>query len=265
MRLRISLVHYLNAAPLGWFFLHGPKSHQFEVVSASPAQCSEQLARGDVDVGLIPSIEYQRIPGLQLIPGIAVAATNEVRSVLMVQPHDVSQIRTIALDTSSRTSVALLKLLLPARMRIQPEFIPHEPRVEEMLQRCDAALVIGDTALRCKPDQYRIMDLGGAWRAWQDRPFVFAFWACRNRAGNGREIVELFHEARDWGLVRIGEIAEVYARKLNLPAVFLERYLQRNLDHTMGPAHLEGLDRFYRLCFETGLIHNNAALNFIKE
>ncbi|MBZ5495044.1 MAG: menaquinone biosynthesis protein [Acidobacteriia bacterium] len=263
MSLRISLVHYLNAAPLGWFFLHGPARHRFRILPASPAGCAEQLARGEADIGLIPTIEYQRIPNLHVIPDVAIAASNEVRSVLLVRPYGVASIRSVALDTSSRTSVALVKLLLQSRMGIQPEFVPHEPSVAEMLRRCDAALIIGDAALRCSTDQYQIMDLAAAWRDWQGRPFVFAFWACRPEVLPSDGLAEIFQEARDWGLERIGEIAASYSRTLSLPAPFLEKYLQRNLDHTMGPEHIEGLDRFYRLAFEAGLIGRFTPVRFL--
>ena len=264
MKLRISLVNYLNAAPLGWYFLHGPIRHRFRVFPATPAQCAEQLARGEVDVGLIPSIEYQRTPGLCVIPDIAVAAINEVRSVLLVRPTGGANRspRSVALDTSSRTSVALLKLLLKIRMGLEPEYRPHEPDVTGMLATCDAALVIGDTALHCSPEQYDIMDLGAAWRSWQQRPFVFAFWACRPEAMATTDLVPLFQEARDWGLARIDEIAAAYAVALTLPQPFLKNYLCRNLDHSMGAEHIEGLERFYRLSHQAGLIKDLMPVRF---
>lgn len=253
MRLRISLVNYLNAAPLGWYFLHGPMRHTFQVVPATPARCAEQLANGEVDIGLIPSIEYQRIPGLQAIPGVGVAATDEVRSVIMIRPPGSTRLRSVALDTSSRTSVALVRLLLQSKMGLRPEFVPHEPRVREMLQKCDAALVIGDTALRCSPSEYEIMDLAAAWHEWQRKPFVFAVWGCRPEAAATDGLAELFQEARNWGVTRIEEIAASHSRSLELPASFLEQYLRRNLEHTLTPEHEEGLDRFYRLAFESGM------------
>jgi chorismate dehydratase len=261
--LRISLVHYLNAAPLGWYFLHGPKRSNFQVVPSSPAACAAQLAAGEADVGLIPSIEYQRIPGLRVIPGVSISARDEVRSVLMVRPRGLATVRSVALDTSSRTSVALLKLLLQYRLDIRPAFVPHEPRIAAMLRKCDAALIIGDAALRCTPEEYEILDLAAAWREWQGLPFVFAFWACRSEVQDTKGLSELFQEARDWGMARIGEIACEYARRLDLPAVLLEEYLRTNLDHTMGPDHLAGVNRFYRLAYDAGLIENLRPVQFV--
>jgi chorismate dehydratase len=263
LKLRISLVQYLNAAPLGWYFLHGPLRQHYQVFSATPAKCAEQLALGEVDVGIIPSIEYQRIPNLHVIPEISIAAVNDVRSVLLVRPRGSTSIRSVALDISSRTSVVLLKLLLQNKMGLNPEFIPHEPDAARMLQRCDAALIIGDAALRCSAEEYDITDLAATWRDWQSRPFVFAFWACRGTAMAVEDLAGIFGEARDWGLSRMEEIAASYARTLSLPAPFLEQYLRCNLDHTLGPEHIEGLERFYRLAFDAGLTECQVPLRFV--
>jgi chorismate dehydratase len=262
--LRISLVNYLNAAPLGWFFMNGPSRHEYQVIPATPAMCAEQLASGEVDIGLIPAIEYQRIPDLRIIPHVAIAASNEVRSVLLVRSRECTTMRTVALDTSSRTSVALIRLLLNIRMGIRPEFIPHEPEISEMLKKHDAALIIGDAALKCSTEQYEIIDLAAAWRDWQGKPFVFAFWACRSEAAIPGNLVEVFVEAKKWGLARIQEIASCYSRILDLSPEFLENYLRYNLDHNMGPEHIEGLERFYRLAFQSGLIENLRPIDFLK-
>ena len=263
MRLRISVVRYLNAAPLGWYFLHGPLRQQYRVVSATPAQCAEQLARGEVDVGIIPSIEYQRIPDLHIIPEISISAADAVRSVLLVRPRGGTSLRSVAMDTSSRTSVALLKLLLQNRMGLHPRLVPHEPDIAGMLRSCDAALIIGDAALRCSAEEYDIMDLGAAWRDWQSRPFVFAIWGCRESALAVDDLSCIFLEARDWGLSRVEEIAADFARTLDLPTRFLEDYLRRNLDHRMGPEHIESLQRFHGLALEAGLINYLAPLRFV--
>jgi len=265
LRLKISLVNYLNAAPLGWSFLHGPMQNQFQISLASPAKCAEQLAKGDVDIGLIPAIEYPRINDLIAIPRVAIAATNEVRSVLLVRRPGSIRMDSVALDTSSRTSVALVKLLLNSRMGLQPEFVPHEPNISEMLRKHDAALLIGDAALRCSPEEFEIVDLAAAWRDWQGKPFVFAFWACRAAARLPENMVEIFVAAREWGLARIEEIAAAYSRTLELPAAFLEGYLRHNLDHDMGPEHIVGLERFYRLALEAGMIDTLKPIRFMAE
>jgi chorismate dehydratase len=262
VNLHISLVHYLNSAPLGWYFLHGPDRHRFRVTLDSPAGCARRLAVGDADVSLIPAIEYQRIADLRIVPGVAVAAFGDVRSVLLVRRRQASNLRSVAVDTSSRTSIALVKLLLRTRMGLEPLFVPHEPRIAAMLEKHDAALLIGDAALQCSPDDYDWLDLAGEWRKWQARPFVFAFWACRSAARLPMDAAGLFADARAWGLERLGEIAAHYARMLDLPVGFLEGYLRDNLEYGMGARHLEGLERFYRLSFEAGLVDRLSPLEF---
>lgn len=254
MKIRISLVHYLNAAPLGWAFLHGPFRDKFEVLPSSPATCADQLAAGDVDVGLIPSIEYQRIPGLRIIPDISIASLGEVRSILLIKHKNKQSIHSVALDTSSRTSVALTKILLQAKMGLRPEYVPNPPDPTAMLARCDAALVIGDPALKVRPEDYRTTDLAAEWVQWQHQPFVCAFWACRGGMQFQSDVNGMFREAKDWGLKRRAEIAAVYAKSLNLPESFLEDYLVRNINYDFGPEHMNGLNKFYGLAMQEALI-----------
>lgn len=254
MKLRISLVDYLNSAPLGWAFLHGPLAGEVDVLLASPARCADQLGSGEADVGLIPSIEYQRIPGLTVVPRIAVAAVSRVKSVLLVRPKPVRAPRSVAIDTSSRTSVALVRLLLEKKLGLKPDLIPHPPVLEEMLSRCDAALLIGDAALRLSADALDLMDLAEEWLAWQQKPFVFAFWACRQGIPAGSNLVRMFQEAKAWGLEARGWIAEEYSRKVGLPEPMLREYLYRNIHYELGSSEVEGLQRFYQLLLEAGMI-----------
>ncbi len=262
-KIRISLVDYLNAAPLGWSFRHGPQHDRVEVLPSTPARCAEQLAEGEVQVGLIPSIEYQRIPGLKIVPGMAIASRRAVRSVLLLRPRDGASIRSVAVDAGSRTSVALLQLLLEKRMGVRPELVPHPPEPAAMLSRCDAALVIGDAALKLRSEDYRILDLGQAWQDWQDRPFVYAFWACREDSPAAEAIVQALAEAKAYGLARLPEIARAYAKSLAMDEDDLLAYLTDNIDYDLGTPELEGLERFYRLCCEEGITAKNRPLRFL--
>jgi len=263
MKIRISLVHFLNSAPLGWGFLRGPYGKDFEVVPSAPSQCADQLAAGEVDIGLIPSIEYQRIPDLEIIPDISIASLEKVRSLLLIKPKGKTELRSVALDTSSRTTVALTRMLLREKMGIQPEFLPHAPDLPRMLARCDAALLIGDAALQVNPEDYDTIDLVEEWVAWQKKPFVCAVWACRNTGKLPEELPAIFQAAREWGLLHFPEIAAVYAKSLNLPALFLENYLRNNIDFYLGPKHLEGLNAFYRLAARQEIIPELRPLTFL--
>jgi chorismate dehydratase len=262
LKLRVSFSGYLNSAPLGWSFLHGPLKDQFEVVESSPARCADLLAQGRADIALIPSVEYLRIPDLAIVPDIAVAACGPVRSVLLVA-HREREIRTVAVDTCSRTSIVLLNLWLRSVLNAVPEFVPHEPDLVRMLDRCDAALLIGDSALSLPAGRYEIQDMAEAWVRWQEKPFVFALWACRAGNAEGDGLAPLIQEAKAWGLGMRRQIAEIYSRRLNLPAADLEDYLFRNVDYDLSDRHLEGLSRFYRLAEEGGLVPVAPQLRFL--
>src|SRR5580693_2769774 len=147
-KLRISIVEYLNTAPLVWGFTDGPLAGKYELSFTVPSQCAEALRRGDVDVAIIPSIEYQRIENIVVLPDMAVGAKDEVRSILVVAKKPIEMAKRIALDTSSRSSAALVRLLAAGLWKIKPEWIDAEPDPSEMLKHADAALIIGDPALR---------------------------------------------------------------------------------------------------------------------
>jgi chorismate dehydratase len=259
--IRLSLVDYLNSAPLGWSFLRGPLKGRVTVVPAVPSKCADQLSSGEVDAGLIPAIEYQRIPDLEVVPGIGIASTRSVRSVLLVSRRG-ARIRRVALDTSSRTSVALVRILLQLRMKLDPEYVPQSPDLQRMLDDCDAALIIGDAALRVPLDEYDVVDLAEAWIDWQGLPFVFAFWACRLPREESSGLAAMLHEAKEWGVSRRCEIAAVWAGRIGLPEAFLLDYLQRNIDYDLSEAHVRGLEKFYALAAQTGLLADVRPVRF---
>src|SRR5262245_57254212 len=145
---RISIVKYLNSVPLAWGILEGPQKANFEPVLNTPAECADQLAKGSVDIGLIPSIEFQRIKGSRIVPGPAVAALYQVRSVILVSVVPLWKVKTVACDSGSRTSVALTKIIFDEFYHIHPDFRPAEPNLANMLAQNDAALLIGDNALK---------------------------------------------------------------------------------------------------------------------
>ncbi len=263
MKIRISLVHYLNSAPLGWAFLHGPFRGMFDVVPSSPARCADQLSSGEVDIGLIPSIEYQLIPNLKIIPEVSISSLGEVRSILLIRHKKKQSIHSVALDNSSRTSVALVRILLETKMGIHPDYMPCPPDLDLMLSHCDAALLIGDAALKVPLENYNTSDLAAEWVEWQQKPFVCAFWACRPEAAISPDLNSVFLEAKDWGLKRRSEIARIYAEPLALPASFLEAYLINNIDYEMGPEHIEGLKKFHHLANQQKLVSKLQPLQFV--
>jgi len=260
--LRISIVEYLNTAPLVWGFTNGPLRGKYELSFTVPSQCAEALRRGDADVALIPAIEYQRIDDVIALPGMAIAAKNEVRSILVVAKCPVERASRVALDTSSRSSVALVRLLCRHRWRIEPEFLDAKPDVTAMLDDADAALVIGDPALRVALELQRTLpdypvvylyDVAYEWREMTGKPCVLALWVARRTAVTP-ELVADFLASKEYGMSRIDEIADAAAKKLELPAAELAAYLRENVDFSLDAENQAGLALYYDLCAEAGLI-----------
>jgi len=262
-KIRISLVEYLNSVPLGWAFLTDPFQERFQVIPSTPARCAEQLARGQVEIGLIPSIEFQRIPHLQIIPNVAIGSQSRVKSVVLVF-HRGRQIRSIAVDSSSRTSVVLADILLKDRMGLNPDMVSHAPNLKEMLKKHDGALIIGDAALQASREEYEVVDLAETWIQWQRLPFVFAFWACRMNSDLPGDLSEIFRRAKDLGLAARGAIAAKFSRELRLSEPFLMDYLTRCIDYDFGDRHIEGLQRFYELAAKRGYLKKVGPLSFVS-
>src|SRR5271166_383163 len=202
-RLRISAISFLNTAPLMWDFEHGEAGQHFDIDYTIPSKCAAALSAGAADIGIIPAVTYAQIPSLVILPGIAIAANDSVRSILLICKKPLEDVRTVATDTSSRTSVALTQILFAKFLGGHREFTPHQPDLKEMLKHHDAALLIGDSALQISmhDTQYHLYDLGHDWRRLTGKPFVFAFWAVRmdalNRQPKGLKLIETFQQSRD--------------------------------------------------------------------
>jgi chorismate dehydratase len=251
---RVSFIEFLNAVPLGWGFTHGGCRSAFEVLLDVPSQCAARLSSGDADVGLIPAIEYQNIPGLRVLPDIAIASRREVRSVLFVSRIPLPVVKTVALDSSSRSSVALLKIILQTFYRMEHvTYLPAAPEPDKMLQDCDSALIIGNPALQVSGKSLFVYDLAREWNRFTGLPFVFAFWAVRSGIEIGEE-ARFFYQSRREGLQHIDAISELYARKLGLSSGAIRRYLTTNLSYSLDEASLRGLLTFYDLAAQLGLI-----------
>lgn len=261
MPLRIGIVDYLNSWPLAWGFLSGRIEEGFEPSYHPPARIAEMLAEGELDVGLVPSIEVQRIPDLTVVRGLCVAATHEVQSVLLVASRPVEEIRSVALDENSRTSAALVDIVLADGYGIEAETTTSTPDVERMLAEADAALLIGDPALEVDRTRYRVLDLAAEWRRLTDRPFVFAVWAARSEIASS-ELTAALEGSLDIGIEEMDGIIARAVEELGLPEDVVERYLLRHLRYAMGPAELEGLEEFYRRAERRGAIARVRPLDF---
>jgi len=259
---RVGIVDYLNSRPLAWAFREDAESGPFVPFHLPPAEVAQQLATGSLDIGLIPSIEVQRIPGLRLIPGLCIAATHEVRSVLLISKVQPRQIRRLALDQNSRTSVALAKIILSRRYGVAPECVSQPPNVETMMQQADAALVIGDPALRVSVADYRVLDLAEEWRRLTGLPFVFAVWAVRaGIAADG--LLPFFNRSLQQGLENLDELIAEAGEQLDLAPAELREYLTVSLSFRLGNEELAGLREFYSLAAEMDLIAEARPVQFL--
>jgi len=259
--LRISVVRYLNSVPLIWGMLHGPQKDKHELQFATPADCADAVRDGTADIGIIPAIEYHRIDHLQIIPGIAIASKERVRSVLLLSKAPIERIQSVAVDTSSRTSAAFLRILLGKFYGLEVQLILSPPNPEEMLRHADSALVIGDPALTyCGPA--KVYDLATEWRKFTGLPFVFAFWA--GHAGKNLSLFRRdFEESREFGLAHFDDIAAEYAPKLGMGPADLKIYLTENIDYSLDEENCRGLRLFFRLAREAGIIPVEKELRFV--
>ena len=260
--LRIAAVSYLNAVPLVWGLVHGPQRGRFQVEFMVPSRCADALREGSADAGVIPSIEYQRIEDLKVVPGLSVSSAGPVRSVLLISRCSAEKIGSLALDISSRTSVCLVQLVLRRRYGVAPSLHPHAPNLPAMLHEYDAALVIGDPALASNLPGLFVYDLADEWRAMTGLPFVFAFWGVRQEAASP-EWVPVFQEAAAYAMAHLEEILPAESERTGLPVSLIRSYLTENIDISFGAKNLEGLERFYALAHEQGLIERNKPVEFI--
>ena len=271
-RLRISAISYLNTAPLMWDFEHGDavnKAKAFDVSYTVPSQCAANLAVGSADIGIIPAAAYASIPGLAILPGVAIASRRPVRSILLVGKVPLENIRSVALDTSSLTSVALTKVLFAKWWGAGRTFTSMAPDVEKMLAEHDAGLVIGDPALKVDRARYRTYDLAEEWIRLTGKPFVFAFWTVRQAALAGAspalDLPTVFQESRDRGLQprNLQQIAREWAPRLGLSEAEITTYLTENIHYDLDPEGLDGLQLFYRYAKECGALPPAPALRFL--
>jgi len=266
-RLRISAISYLNTAPLMWDFEHGGAGHEFDILYTIPSQCAAALGKGAADIGIIPAAAYASIPDLVIIPGVAIAALDAVRSILIVSKVPLAQVQSLAADTSSMTSVALAHVLFSKWIGTQPKFVPMKPELPEMLKQCDAGLLIGDPALAVHRGAYKFTyDLAEEWHRYTALPFVFAFWAVRKEAlrDYSGDLAAVFQESRDHGLAHFEEIAREWSRRLGLTEADVKNYLTENIHFSLDSRCLEGMQLFYHYAAECGAIPSAPRLRFLE-
>jgi len=262
---RIGAVGYLNARPLVYGLDRQPR---FQVRYDVPSECARLLHAGAIDLGLIPSIEYLRGGPYAIVPDLAIASDGPVASVAIFTTRPIADVRSIALDTSSRTSVALVRVLCSRLFKIDPKLESRGPDLDDMLSRCDAALIIGDKALFQDAAQgtstaraIEKIDLGEAWRQLTGLPFVYAFWAGPPHALSPADVKALV-TARDEGVERPDALAAEYLADAPRWQPLGAEYLRDNIKYHLREEELAGLGTFYRFAAEASLIERAPELRF---
>jgi len=227
--------------------LHGPQQGIFDLEFRLPAACADALASGAADIGIVPSFELLR-QDLEIIDGVGIGCRGPVRSILLVSTRPVADIRRLAVDSSSRTSVELARIILERKYAIAPEVVTQAPDLDSMLRAADAALIIGDPALRIEPTllPYEVCDLGAEWLEMTGLPMVFAVWAGRKGAVTP-EIAAAFRDSCRYGIERMDEIVSAESARREFPAPLVRSYLSQHIVHELGPRDYEGMRLFLQV------------------
>ena len=271
-RLRVGAVSFLNTKPLIYPLLN--KEIQTDMVLSLdvPSRVATLLSEGRLDVGLIPTIEYFRADpsgtNYCILPDISIASNSGVQSIQLFSRVPVQEIRRIALDTSSRSSVALLKILLAEKYGVSPAFTTCAPTVNPStaLQNrqyppFEAVLLIGDPALRHLGTTEYSVDLGEAWYKLTGLPFVYACWVARTDASLG-DLPEVLLQSKERGIAQIPEIARIEARKLGLPETLCLDYLQNRIKYDLDESAIAGIELFYKYAVKNNLAPSCRSLTF---
>jgi chorismate dehydratase len=252
---RVAASSYLNSAPLIWSYTRGTRRRAVELLTdTAPARCADMLARGEVAAALVPVVEYQRLTEVAIVPDVCVGARRAVRSVVLAtRCDDLRDVRRVALDESSRTSAALVRIIFREFVGHDIETASRQPDVRAMLAEADAALVIGDPAMTFPREDLRVHDLATLWREHTGLGFVFAMWMAHESAADAVRAAD-FAGARDEGLAHLEEIVEDYERQLSLPRAELRDYLTRNVCFELNEEMRAGLELYFALAHKHGLV-----------
>jgi chorismate dehydratase len=261
---RISASSYSNTAPLIWSFLYGSNRGRYELIlDNAPARSAELLAQKRVDAALVPVIEYQRIEDVLLVENVCVGAKEKVRSVCLVtKDKDLADVKTVSLDVSSKTSVALSKIIFREFLGFEPIWKTSKPNLAEMLAESDCALLIGDPALMIDESEYRKFDLAETWRSYTGFGFVFAMWMLNREKSESAKTID-FAAARDEGLTHLEEIISNYESQISLSREDFKHYLSENISYSIDENMRSGLRLFFELAHKNRLTEGSKPLRFL--
>jgi chorismate dehydratase len=268
--LRVAAIDFLNPAPLMWDFEHPPLdaalAQRYRIDRMLPSECADRLAAGQADIGLIPIAALASAPGLRILPGCTIASKDRVRSLLLVRraAQPLAALRSVAADTASRTTIAYARILFHKWGNPDARFLPLAAHLDQMLERADAAILIGDPALLALEDQATraartgeqlvYHDLAHEWRSLTGLPFISAVWATACSGAWDEGIAEDLIRSRDHGLRNIDALAAEWATRIPLPESTIRTYLTDNIHYVLDEECIEGMTAFFRAAAETGVL-----------
>ncbi len=269
-RLRVAAIRFLNPAPLMWDFEHPPLNaelaERYEIKWMLPSQCADELAVGSADIGLVPIAALATTPGLRILPGCTIASKGKVRSLLLVRRANqpLEKLHSVAADTASRTTLAYSRILFHKWGNAEVPFIPMTADLDAMLDRADAAILIGDPALMALEERANRFertgeelvyhDLAEEWKTLTGLPFVSAVWGLAAGRPLDEGIAKVFIQSRDHGLRNIDALVEHWSRQLPLSEGTIRAYLTTNIHYVLDEECIEGMRGFFRMAAETGVL-----------
>jgi chorismate dehydratase len=242
---RVCAVSYLNTVPLVWGLLHGEQRGLFDLSFSLPAECAARIATREADIGIVPVIEVAR-QNLRIVPGVGIACRGAVRSILLISKVPLSEIQTLAADSGSRTSVALSRIILQKNYGAEPVVVEQPPNLPKMLDGADAALIIGDPALRLNLDEppFPAIDLGHEWMELTGLPMVFAVWAAHPDFELPDYAEPAFRESARFGARHLDEIVRDEHKRRGVSAALAREYLSRHIVFELGKEERAGMEQF---------------------
>jgi chorismate dehydratase len=273
-RLRIAAINFLNPAPLMWDFEHPPLSAplaaNYQIDRMSPSDCASALASGHADIGLVPIAALATMPGLRILPGCTIASKNRVRSLILVRraSQPLAAVRSVAADTASRTTLAYARILFHKWGDPTVPFLPAAADLDTMLQKADAAILIGDPALfaleerenRFERSHEELVyhDLAHEWHTLTGLPFVSAVWAAAPGIALEQRVVDDLIQSRDHGLENIDALVAEWSALLPVPDQTIRAYLTTNIHYVLDEECVEGMKGFFRMAGELGVLPDYA-------
>ncbi|MFQ5431864.1 MAG: menaquinone biosynthetic enzyme MqnA/MqnD family protein [Nitrospinota bacterium] len=261
--LRFGCHYFLNARIFTYPITQGLVEFPFKLELGPPAELADMLLGGELDMAFIPAIEYARADKLRIVPGFGIASLGEVKTVVMFSRYELDTVKKITLDNRSRTSVALLKILLKDYFKRDVEFAAPSPDVGLLEGSTDAALLIGDETFDINPTDYNLYDLSKAWHEFTGKPFVFAL-LCVAEGVNADSAIAALHHAKVKGLEKLDELCRTASIELEIDESFCKDYLTNCMRYELDNSDIEGLELFFKMAHKNGLIENNPKLNFYK-